>query len=75
MDDREFRASEAKRLVREITPYLDYIRAQSLEEAMRVKAWHPWADRKRRAALERASVCDALKARLSVVIHAGKPQT
>lgn len=72
MDEREFRAGEAKRLLREIGPYLDQLRDQSLIDAMRVPRW--MGDRKRRTLLERAQVCEDLKSRLLTVIAVGKPK-
>jgi hypothetical protein len=73
MTDRELRAQEAKRLLREISPYIDELRAQALEEAVRVPRWGRWGDGKRRALMERAAVCDAIKSRLLTVIATGKP--
>jgi hypothetical protein len=72
MNDAEFRAGEAKRLLEEITPFLDALEREAFEDATRVRWWHPMGLRTVKRLLERVSVIRDLKSAIEVTILVGK---
>lgn len=71
MTPKEHSALEAKRLLDDLTPYLDELERQVVEEMVRTNSWDESSDRKRRCLADQIQAIRDVKVKLESVITVG----
>ena len=71
MTPKEYSASEAERILKEVAPYFSELERRTVEEMVQVRSWDEESDRKRRCLADRITVIRDVQAQLKSIILVG----